>query len=261
MIEQTLMNLVANSRDAVPEGGEVTITTNAVSLDEMAARQKVGARPGSFVQLTVSDNGCGISPQNLPRIFEPFFTTKDVGKGTGLGLATVHGIVKQHDGWIEVNSEVGRGTTLHILLPAVAAPEAVHEQPPAANTEVRGAGECILVVEDEAAVRTLVAGVLTRLGYSVLQADTGASALKLWNQHRDRIQLLLTDLVMPEGINGRELADQLREENPKLKVIFTSGYSAEVAGADFAINEGGNFLQKPYAPTRLAQTVRHCLNG
>jgi CheY-like chemotaxis protein len=218
------------------------------------------ARPGRFVCLGVVDTGCGIAPENLPRIFEPFFTTKEVGKGTGLGLATVYGIVKQHQGWIEVASEPGKGTTFHVFLPQSGKPADAAAEP-VEDTVVRGGKETILVVEDEAPVRELACKLLTRYGYQVLEAESGLKALEVWQGSRDRIDLVLTDLVMPDRINGRELAEKLWAERPGLKVIFTSGYSADVVGKDFALSSGLHYLQKPYHPHKLALTVRDCLDA
>ena len=259
MMEQILVNLAVNSRDAMPEGGRLIIETSAVEFDEMTARQSPQARPGAFTCLSVSDTGCGIAPHILPRIFEPFFTTKDVGKGTGLGLATVFGIVQQHQGWIGVYSEVEIGTTFRIYLPRLA--EITGQvAAPATLTNVSGGNETILVVEDEPALCVLVHTVLTGLGYRVLEASNGADALTTWEKHRDEIHLLLTDMVLPNGINGKELARRFTLDNPKLKVIYASGYSAEVAGKDLVLQEGVNFLTKPFLIHKLAQTVRECLD-
>jgi CheY-like chemotaxis protein len=206
------------------------------------------------------DTGCGIPPENLRRIFEPFFTTKEVGKGTGLGLATVYGIVKQHQGWIEVETELGIGTAFKVFLRrSVEAAEPVDE--PATEKIVRGGTETILVVEDEVAVRELVCNLLAGQGYQILQAESGAKALQVWRDSKDRIDLLLTDLVMPDQINGRELAEKLWAERPRLKVIFTSGYSADVVGKDFVLSRSLNYLQKPYQPHKLALAVRDCLDA
>ena len=259
MMEQILVNLAVNSRDAMPEGGRLVIETSAVEFDEATARQSPQARPGAFTCLSVSDTGCGIAPHILPRIFEPFFTTKDVGKGTGLGLATVFGIVQQHQGWISVYSEVEIGTTLRIYLPRLA--EITGQvAAPATLTNVSGGNETILVVEDEPALCVLVHTVLTGLGYRVLEASNGADALTTWEKYRDDIHLLLTDMVLPNGMNGKELARRLTLDNPKLKVIYASGYSAEVAGKDLVLQEGVNFLTKPFLIHKLAQTVRECLD-
>ena len=259
MMEQILVNLAVNSRDAMPQGGRLIIETSAVKFDAVTVQQSPQARPGAFTCLSVSDTGDGIAPHILPRIFEPFFTTKDVGKGTGLGLATVFGIVQQHQGWINVYSEAGHGTTFRIYLPRLAG---IISQPVAAPTlaNVRGGNETILVVEDEPALCLLVHTALADLGYRVLEAANGADALDVWKKHRAEIHLLLTDMVLPDGMNGKEIARRLVLENPQLKVIYTSGYSAEVAGKDLILQEGVNFLAKPFPIHKLAQTVRECLD-
>jgi PAS domain S-box-containing protein len=259
MIDQILLNLVVNARDAMPRGGKIIIETTAAEFNEVTAAQTVQARPGLFACLSVSDTGGGIPPEILPRIFEPFFTTKEVGKGTGLGLATIFGIVQQHQGWINVQSELGRGTTFRVYLP---------RQTTAADTEffwsspasMPGGRETILLVEDELAVRSSVRIALTRLGYRVLEAADGEEALALWKQHQDEVRLLLTDLVMPGEINGKDLAGQLLQQNPQLKVIYASGYSAEVAGTDLLLEERVNFLSKPFKADELAQTIRNRLD-
>jgi PAS domain S-box-containing protein len=260
MMEQVLLNLAVNSRDAMPKGGLLAIKISPVELTASHGLGHSEGRPGRFVCLSVIDTGCGITPENLRRIFEPFFTTKEVGKGTGLGLATVYGIVKQHQGWIEVASEPGKGTTFKVFLPESSEPSGPGSEP-AAEKVVRGGKETILVVEDEGPVRELVCNLLARHGYQILQADSGLKALQIWQESRDRIDLLLTDLVMPDRINGRELAEKLLAERPKLKVIFTSGYSADIVGKDFALRDGLHYLQKPYHPQKLALTVRDCLDA
>ena len=259
MIDQILLNLAVNSRDAMPRGGRLTISTEVVAIDEDYVRQNPDAATGDFVCLSFNDSGCGIAPEHLPHLFEPFFTTKDVGKGTGLGLATVYGIVKQHQGWIKVASELGRGTTFQIFLPkSSVAPEKIVTLP--SDVPVRGGAETILVVEDEATVRKLVLKFLDRLGYKPLEARSGVAALKVWQQHQNDIDLLLTDMVMPDGMSGRELAENLRGEKPHLKVVYTSGYSAETVGKNSGLREGLNFLQKPYHPRKLAQIIRDSLD-
>jgi two-component system, cell cycle sensor histidine kinase and response regulator CckA len=260
MMEQILMNLAVNSRDAMPDGGRLVIETSVVELDAFAASQRAQARAGRFACLAVSDTGSGIPKEILPRIFEPFFTTKDVGKGTGLGLATVFGILQQHHGWINADSEVGRGTTFRMYLPLQAATADPGEERQAAGA-MRGGHETILLVEDEQSLRVLTRNVLTRLGYRVLEATTGVTALDVWKEHREQIRLLLTDLVMPDGMTGRELAEQLGEADPKLKIIYTSGYSRDIAGSNFPLQDGVNFLSKPFQAAKLAQTVRNCLDG
>jgi len=260
MMEQVLLNLAVNSRDAMPKGGHLAIKISVQEIDERHLTAHSEACTGRFVCLRVADSGCGIAPENLGRIFEPFFTTKEVGKGTGLGLATVYGIVKQHEGWIEVESEPDRGTIIEVFLPRIgSAAEPAEENP--VEAAVRGGTETILVVEDEAPVRELVCNLLCAQGYKVLQAESGVRALEVWRSSRERVDLLLTDLVMPDQMNGRELAEKLWVERPRLKVIFTSGYSAEVVGADFVLRRGINYLQKPYAPRKLALAVRECLDA
>lgn len=260
MMEQVLLNLAINARDAMPKGGQLTIKISAADVDAIHVAQCAEARIGRFVCLSVIDHGCGIAPENLRRVFEPFFTTKEVGKGTGLGLATVYGIVKQHQGWVEVISELGKGATFRVYLPASAESADSAEDGPMARA-VRGGRETLLVVEDEVAVRELVRGSLASLGYKIIQAESGLKALKLWRRNRDKIDLLLTDLIMPGRLNGLELAETLWVERPELKVIFTSGYGAEVVGKDLVLRRGVQYLQKPYGPQKLALTVRDCLDA
>jgi PAS domain S-box-containing protein len=259
MMEQVLLNLAVNARDAMPRGGQLSVRIAVVDMDESHLQRHPEARAGRFVCVSKSDTGCGIPPENLSRIFEPFFTTKEVGKGTGLGLATVYGIVKQHEGWVEVESVVGKGTTFRIYIPHIA--EERRTETSAAQIIVRGGTETILLVEDEKPVRELVARILQKQGYTVMQAGAGAEAVEVWRAHKDKIHLLLTDLIMPGAMNGRELAEALWAERPDLKVIFTSGYSADIVGKDFKIESDLNFLQKPYHPQTLALTVRRCLDG
>jgi CheY-like chemotaxis protein len=261
MFEQLMANLGLNARDAMPHGGELRISTAAVELDEAYAHAHAEARPGTFICLTVTDTGCGMDQATLNRIFEPFFTTKQMGHGAGLGLATVYAIVKQHQGWIEVSSQPERGTLFKIYLPAElkGVEPGFEKMAPSCPAEGR---ERILIVEDEASLITLVRGILERYGYQVLSAATGQDALKLWEEHQGRFDLLLTDLVMPGGMSGAQLAEQLKAKQPALKVIYTSGYSADLMSDDIGeLVEGVNFLQKPYRPHLLAQTVRHCLDG
>ena len=260
MMDQVLMNLAVNSRDAMPKGGLLVIETSAVDFDETVTAQSSPASPGSFACLSVSDNGCGIPAENLPRIFEPFFTTKPSGKGTGLGLATLFGIVEQHRGWVNVYSEVGQGTTFRIYLPRLASMHPEKIDLPESPT-LRGGNETILFVEDDNFLRPSICKCLSQLGYRVLSASNGIEAVEVWNQNRNEIQLLLTDLVMPGGINGKELGERLLRENPKLKVINASGYSAEIVSEDFRLEEGVNFLTKPFQMFKLAKTVRNALDS
>jgi two-component system, cell cycle sensor histidine kinase and response regulator CckA len=260
MMEQVLLNLVVNARDAMPSGGRLVLETAEVSLTAAEAAAHPAAKgPGFFVRLGVVDSGTGIAPEVLPRIFEPFFTTKEAGKGTGIGLATVYGIVQQHGGWIDVASEVGRGTGFHIHLPAVKKTAAV-QRTEVMNNPLPLGTEVVLVVEDEEAVRLLARNLLQRCGYTVLTAVSGRDALKVWETESDRIDLVLTDIIMPDGLTGRELAVQLHQARPSLPVIYTSGYSPDFAAKGWTLVEGRNFLQKPYHPRRLAEIVRHRLD-
>ncbi len=259
MIEQVIMNLAVNARDAMPEGGHLDISTSAVRLDESAPRDNPEARPGTFVCLRISDTGTGISPDALDRIFEPFFTTKDVGKGTGLGLPTVHGIVRQHEGWIEVESREGAGANFAIFLPACVEDAGAEAEAISTGT-VRGGSETILVVEDEKPQRDMVRIILEQYGYTVLVADNGVHAFDVWKRSAANIDLLLSDLVLPEGINGLQLAEKLHQDKPELLVVLSSGYSPDLAKVNVSITDGARFLQNPYSPHMLAQTVREMLD-
>jgi PAS domain S-box-containing protein len=259
MLEQVVMNLAVNARDAMPKGGQLCITTSRAQIEDDYVRQHPEARPGTFVCLRVSDTGCGMDRRTLDRIFEPFFSTKEIGKGTGLGLATVYGILKQHQGWIEVSSQLGSGTTFELYFPATA------RKPQAADTSsappsIRGGRETILLVEDEPNLRQFVREVLRQYEYRVIEAASGVEALKAWDEHDGQIHLLLTDMVMPEGMTGKEVAAQLRKRKPELKVVFTSGYTPEVIDTDFSRNNIA-FLSKPYLPAQLAQIVRQSLDN
>ena len=260
MMEQVLLNLAVNARDAMPRGGQLAVRIAIVDVNEAHVQQHPEARAGRFVCISKTDTGNGIPPEYLPRIFEPFFTTKEVGKGTGLGLATVYGIVKQHQGWIEVESAVGKGSTFRIYIPYVGKYRSEAEKPTTQIT-IRGGTETILLVEDEKPVRDLVARVLEKYGYKVLQAASGVEAVDIWHEHKDDIALLLTDLVMPKNMNGRELAETLWADRADLKVIFSSGYSADIVGKDFKLEPELNYLQKPYQPQTLILAVRRCLDG
>jgi two-component system cell cycle sensor histidine kinase/response regulator CckA len=257
MMEQVLINLAVNSRDAMPKGGKLVIEIAAVAVDDPPLEIK---HAGEFIRCTVTDSGAGIAPKNLPHIFEPFFTTKDVGKGTGLGLATVFGIVQQHSGWIKVESIVGQGTTFRIYLPRLAgdAPAQPEAHPAIA---VRGGQETILLVEDEIPVRQLMHALLTHHGYKIHEASSGSEALKLWPALREKVDLLITDMVMPDGLTGTELADKLTVEKPDLKVIYCSGYTNAALSENSALRNNPNFLEKPFGPQKLLQRVRDCLDG
>ena len=243
----------------MPKGGKLFIGTTTVVIDQNYASRHPESRTGTFVCLTVTDTGCGMDSKTMERIFEPFFTTKEVGKGTGLGLATVYGIVKQHRGWLDVSSEVGMGTTFKTYLPAIAAAEEVILATSSTPARVEGGKETILLVEDEPVVRELVREILQTYQYRVIEAGSGVEALRIWDEHNGQFDLLLTDIVMPEGLNGRELAEQLRRRKPRLKVIFSSGYSAESSGKELRDGDT-SFLAKPYRPQELAQLVRRRLD-
>jgi CheY-like chemotaxis protein len=216
-------------------------------------------RDGKFVCLTFSDTGIGMDTQILGRIFEPFFTTKPAGKGTGLGLSTVFGIVRQHRGWLEVESKPRQGSTFRIYFPATV--QAAAKTEVAVDTTLHTGRETVLVAEDEEALREMVVEVLKIQGYTVLQAESGHRAIEVWEQAKGSIDLLLTDLVMPGGILGSELAERLSEKSPKLKVIYTSGYSPGMAGKDTSLVGRRNFLPKPYSIGKLAKLVRECLDA
>jgi PAS domain S-box-containing protein len=259
-IEQVVMNLVVNARDAMPNGGRLTITTSAVSIDAAYTVNNPEASPGQFVCMTISDTGCGMDENTKQRLFEPFFTTKEVGQGTGMGLATTYGIVKQHNGWIEVESAPQKGSTFRVYLPT--STKAV--QPPEKKIALPGnfgGNETILVVEDEEPVRRFVSELLNEYGYEVRLASNGVEALRVWKDHRTKIDLLLTDVVMPEEMSGLHLADRLKSEKENLKVIYTSGYSLELLQEGFQSRTNVNFLPKPYHPLKLAETVRTCLDA
>jgi two-component system cell cycle sensor histidine kinase/response regulator CckA len=258
MMEQVLMNLAINARDALPQGGKLIISTSDECIGPEYVQLNPQASVGDFVCLAVTDTGEGIPPENLARIFEPFFTTKPVGQGTGLGLATVYGIIRQHNGWITVYSEVGKGTVFRIYLPAAKEREEKKMERPT-RQEVRGGTETILLVEDEAPLRALDRSILEGYGYKVVEADCAGAAMECWREHQSRISLLLTDIVIPGGVTGPGLAKKFHAEKPTLRIIFSSGYSMEVVENDFEIRDGVNFLQKPYSPHRLALTVREVL--
>jgi len=261
MLEQIIMNLAVNSRDAMAKGGQLRSVTSAMDVDAAYVEHHPDARAGRTVCLSVADTGSGMDRKTLSRIFEPFFSTKEVGKGTGLGLATVYGIVKQHQGWIEVKSEVGVGTTFDIFLPAShKVAELATEIVSAAGEVAKGRKEVILLVEDEPLVREWVREVLLQSNYRVLEAGNGNEALKIWDDQNGKIDLLLTDMVMPEGMTGRELAEQLKSRDPLLKVIYSSGYSSEIMGSDAELRDS-TFLPKPYSAPQLARLIRNCLDA
>ncbi len=258
MIEQVVMNLVVNARDAIQTSGRITLSTAIVK--PTATAKSAEARPGAFVQLTVTDTGSGMEASTLEHIFEPFFTTKDQGKGTGLGLATVYGIVKRHEGWIEVDSSPGHGTSFHIFIPT-APPK--RDTPPITNSKTNSAPsgrETIFLVEDDESVRSAAHAVLRQAGYQIICAVNGPKAIDLWKTRTQKIDLLLTDMIMPEGLTGLELVKRLRIDEPDLKVVIMSGYSLELSQQDVLKNERLTYLSKPFESSGLAQTVRRVLD-
>lgn len=255
-MEQVILNLALNARDAMPGGGTLTVSSSSVHFaDEKEAAHPDG-RAGRFAVLTVSDTGTGMDSATAARIFEPFFTTKEFGKGTGMGMATVYGIVKQHDGWIALTSAPGAGTTFQIYLPATEEAETLADVT-SAPRPVEGTGSTVLLVEDDPTVRELAMDVLTHHGFTVIEACDGHRALEIWAREGDRIDLLLTDMAMPGGLSGMDVAERIRASHPKLKVIFSSGYSAELFGEQF---EDSHYLPKPYLAATLAETVQRALD-
>jgi CheY-like chemotaxis protein len=257
-LEQVVLNLVVNARDAMPEGGRLTIETSAAEIDSVEARSYVSLPPGSYAVLSVSDTGVGMDAATRARIFEPFFTTKGPGKGTGLGLATVYGILKQSGGDIQVYSVPRHGTTFKIYLPRVDAAPVDERQAEAAVLPPRGL-ETVLLAEDEDAVRRLVREMLERLGYTVLEAGSGVEALELCREHPGSIDLLLTDLVMPR-MGGRQLAQRAAELRPRMPVLYMSGYTDDALTEGCPLDEGAAFLQKPFTLPALARLLRQLLD-
>jgi len=259
-VEQVLLNLAVNARDAMPQGGELVIETSVAEINSAYLNRNPEAQTGRFVCLMVKDNGCGMSEHTKSHLFEPFFTTKEVGKGTGMGLATAYGIIKQHNGWIEVESEVNVGSTFKVYLPA-SLRQVKREEKKSTLANALGGQETILVVEDEEPVRNFVSDLLREYGYNVRIASNGVEALDVWSKASSEIDLLLTDVVMPQQISGVELADKLRKDKSELKVIYTSGYSIELLDQHFQSRADFNFLPKPYHPLKLAEIVRNCLDA
>lgn len=258
-IDQILANLCVNARDAIGGVGKITIETKNMRFNEAYCNDYPGFSPGDFVLLAVIDDGCGMDKETLHNLFEPFFTTKAVGEGTGLGLATVYGIVKQNDGFINVYSEPGKGSMFNIYLPGHAG-EAAKISAETAVQIPRGHGEIVIVAEDETSILRLAQKMLTGLGYKVLAASTPIQALKMAETHSDKLDLLITDVVMPE-MTGRDLAVRLQTIHPEIKVLFMSGYTADIIAHRSILNEDVLFIQKPFTKQELAKKVREALEG
>jgi CheY-like chemotaxis protein len=253
------MNLVVNARDAMPQGGRLTIETKGVVLDEALARQHGAVLAGRYVVLIVSDSGHGIDPEARPHIFEPFFTTKDVGRGTGLGLSTVYGIVTQSGGHIEVYSESGRGTAFAIYLPEVKEEIEPTELVPKALGSPKGTAT-ILLVEDDDLVRGVTHAILVMNGYTVLSASSGAEAVLVCKQHEGPIDLVMTDVVMP-GMDGRQTAEHLTRLRPAVKVLYSSGYADDTIVRHGVLEPGTEFIQKPFTAEALARKIVEILHA
>jgi two-component system, cell cycle sensor histidine kinase and response regulator CckA len=260
LLDQVLLNLVVNSRDAMPKGGCINIRTSRIEITTEGKRLYPDASVGTYVCLDVSDTGRGISPEDLPKIFEPFFTTKEIGKGTGLGLATVFGIVKQHKGWITVDSKLGVGTLFRVFFPA-AEDGVVIDSCSSMICQTMYGTETILLVEDDSVVRTQIANVLDRLGYVTLCAPNVEVAYQLWRQKRNIITLLISDIVMPGETSGFSLAREFVGQKPELKVIFTSGYNPDFLGLDAQLQSNETFLPKPFGLAQLATEIRKLVDN
>jgi CheY-like chemotaxis protein len=261
MIEQVVMNLASNSRDAMPNGGILLIEISETRISPGDACLPTDASPGHYVKLEVTDNGCGMDDATRTRIFEPFFTTKDVGKGTGLGLATVFNIARQHNGWVEVRSELGRGSTFIVYLPAkTETPAEINPVEAPVVLPAIGGSETILIVEDEPMLRELAREILKDSGYAILEAGSGREAIEVWNRHPGKISLLLTDMVMPEGVSGVALAERLIAGWPQLKVVYMSGYTSDDVSEELLKRTNATFIQKPYGHAELTKIVRDCLD-
>jgi CheY-like chemotaxis protein len=258
-VEQILMNLVVNARDAMPRGGKLVISTGTLALASPFVERELTLPPGRYATLKVVDNGCGMDEAVVSRIFEPFYTTKATGKGTGLGLATVYGIVKQSDGYIRVQSAPGGGTSITVYLPEADSEECAAKEEPRSPVSGELTGkETILLVEDEEMVRELAVESLQGYGYAILQAPNGNEALSICESHMGKIDLLITDLVMP-GMNGIELSRKFGDSHPGVPVLFMSGYAEDALEDLGHMAERQSFLQKPITPTRLSRKVREML--
>ncbi|MEQ8662863.1 MAG: ATP-binding protein, partial [Gammaproteobacteria bacterium] len=261
-LENSLLNLCFNARDAMPDGGCVTIATANRTVDAVQAAREPGLDPGDYVEFKVTDSGDGIAPEALGRVFEPFFTTKTASKGTGLGLASVYGFARQSGGWVAVESALGYGTSVRLLLPrgGSAAPDHPAQPAPPGRGTTAGEQRTILVVEDDVLVRECAVAQLHELGYRVLEAGDGPQALQLLAAHAD-IELLFTDIIMPGGMNGRELAAAALARHPALRVLYTSGYTDSVLDAPGVPDDDILLLGKPYEPDMLAAMIARVFEG
>jgi two-component system cell cycle sensor histidine kinase/response regulator CckA len=260
MIEQVITNLCLNAQDAMrPRGGLLKVEAHPLEVTAEAPRLNPDARPGMYVCLSVSDTGIGMDKATLKHLFEPFFTTKGVGKGTGLGLSIVYGITRQHGGWVEVVSALGKGSTFSIFLPKLERPVGATSREP--FSVIPGGTETILLVEDEESIRDTVATVLSRFGYRIYEAADCQEAVRIWDEHNGKVDLLLADMKMPGGMTGIQLFNALKQKRPELKCIISSGYSDEILKAQEMVSKGTVFLPKPYDLQKLAYTVRTCLGA
>ena len=257
-IEQIIINLIVNAMDAMPDGGTLILSTDMVHIDEAYVEKVANTREGEFVRLSLVDSGGGMDEKTVCQIFEPFFTTKDVGKGTGMGLAMVYGLVQQHKGWVQVSSQVGKGSRFEVLLPAYLDAEVEMIDKPIVPEIKNGGQETILLVEDDADVLLFSQTVLKHAGYQVLTATDGKEALETWDQTDGEIDILFTDLMMPNGITGVQLSNELLVKKPDLKVIYTSGYRLDLLKGD-ETKAAQNMLQKPFSPQALLQAIYHVM--
>lgn len=256
-IEQVFMNLATNARDAMKASGKFIIRTDQVELNNEFIKDHGYGNPGTYALITIEDTGQGIDEETKEKIFEPFFTTKEVGKGTGLGLSMVYGIIQQHDGYIDVQSELGKGAIFEIYLPIM--PTSVEEIMPGVDHIMKGGTETVLVAEDDIQVRELTKEVLEGSGYKVLEATNGENALSVFNNSKDTINLLLLDVIMPKK-NGKEVYDAIRQKNQDIKAIFISGYDADIIQKKGVMDRGVNFVSKPVSPDELLYKVREVLD-
>jgi two-component system cell cycle sensor histidine kinase/response regulator CckA len=257
-IEQVLMNLATNARDAMPHGGSLSVEAASVTIDEASARAHGHGEPGRYALVRMADSGCGMDNGTIQKIFDPFFTTKEFGKGTGLGLSIVYGIVKQHNGYIDVSSEPDKGTTFSIYLPLIAAESEARVR--VTEPCPKGGSETILVAEDEPMIRDLITKVLAEFGYTVIVSEDGTEAVRKFMENKERIQLLLFDMIMPQK-NGMDAFREIATLYPETRVVFMSGYTADIIQAKGILGEEHALIMKPIRPLELARKVREALDG